>query len=294
MVTTRFSGPFNKARNDKWVFGDRASGAYLHRYAWTKIVRHVVVTGRASPDDPALAQYWADRRRRQPTPQLADSWHTALRAQHGACPLRGQQLFMFGVGYELETRSAWQRTAVSVAAGSMLLPFVLGAGLAGLLAGPREGRQLLAFVLFLGVAMSVTASRSWPGSSSTEVVDRLTSVGRQLLLPVFFIVAGLRLDLTGIGAAELGELAAILAVAVGGTAGLRAPTGRRGAGGRLRHHRRQRPLTLRPAPSPTFASVRHLSACRGLVVTCRDALGGPAACVIFAGTSTQPVSPAWF
>ena len=53
------------------------------------------------------------------------------------------------------------------------------------------------------------------------MVDRLTSVGRQLLLPVFFIVAGLRLDLTGIGAAELGELAAI--VAVGGTAGLRAP-----------------------------------------------------------------------
>jgi hypothetical protein len=145
----------------------------------------------------------------------------------------GLVLFMFGVGYELETRSARQRTAVSVAAGSMLLP-------------------------------------------------------------VFFIVAGLRLDLTGIGAAELGELAAILAVAVGGTAGLRAPTGRRGAGGRLRHHRRQRPLTLRPAPSPTFAGVRRLSACRGLVVTCRDALGGPAACVIFAGTSTQPVSPARF
>ncbi|HTE67802.1 MAG TPA: reverse transcriptase domain-containing protein [Actinomycetes bacterium] len=91
-VTTRYFGPFNKARNDKWVFGDRASGAYLHRYAWTKIVRHVVVTGRASPDDPALAQYWADRRRRQPTPQLADSWHKALRAQHGACPLCGQQL----------------------------------------------------------------------------------------------------------------------------------------------------------------------------------------------------------
>jgi RNA-directed DNA polymerase len=91
-VITRYFGTFNKARNDTWVFGDRASGAYLHRYAWTKIVRHVVVTGRASPDDPALAQYWADRRRKQPAPQLAASWHKALHAQAGTCPLCGNQL----------------------------------------------------------------------------------------------------------------------------------------------------------------------------------------------------------
>jgi RNA-directed DNA polymerase len=91
-VTARYFGTFNKARNDKWVFGDRATGAYLHKYAWTKIVRHVVVTGRASPDDPALTQYWADRRRKQPAPQLAESWHKALRAQAGTCPLCGGQL----------------------------------------------------------------------------------------------------------------------------------------------------------------------------------------------------------
>jgi Kef-type K+ transport system membrane component KefB len=46
------------------------------------------------------------------------------------------------------------------------------------------------------------------------VVDRLTGVGRQLLLPVFFVVAGYQLDLAGIGLPGLGELAAILAVAV--------------------------------------------------------------------------------
>jgi hypothetical protein len=60
--------------------------------AWTKIVRHVVVTGRASPDDPALTQYRADRRRKQPAPQQAGSWHTALRAQQGNCHLCGNQL----------------------------------------------------------------------------------------------------------------------------------------------------------------------------------------------------------
>ncbi len=91
-VTARYFGTFNKARNDKWVFGDRTSGAYLHKYSWTKIVRHVVVTGRASPDDPALTQYWADRRRKQPAPQLAESWNIALRAQKGLCHLCGNQL----------------------------------------------------------------------------------------------------------------------------------------------------------------------------------------------------------
>jgi len=91
-VTARYFSTFNKSRNDKWVFGDRATGAYLHKYDWTKIVRHVVVTGRASTDDPALAQYWAGRRRKQPAPQLAGSWHTVLRAQKGTCHLCGKQL----------------------------------------------------------------------------------------------------------------------------------------------------------------------------------------------------------
>ncbi|HEY2202206.1 MAG TPA: group II intron maturase-specific domain-containing protein, partial [Solirubrobacteraceae bacterium] len=42
-VFTRYFGTFNKARNDRWVFGDRTSGAYLHRFAWTNIVRHQIV-----------------------------------------------------------------------------------------------------------------------------------------------------------------------------------------------------------------------------------------------------------
>jgi RNA-directed DNA polymerase len=50
-------------------------------------VRHVPVMGRNSPDDPALARYWANRRRTRKPPQLAPSWQHALRAQHGQCPL---------------------------------------------------------------------------------------------------------------------------------------------------------------------------------------------------------------
>ncbi|MDQ2874165.1 MAG: group II intron reverse transcriptase/maturase [Actinomycetota bacterium] len=86
-AVARYFGPYNPDRRNQWVYGDRETGAYLHQYAWTKIVRHVPVTGRNSPCDPALAQYWADRRRKQKPPQLAPSWQHALRDQHGQCPL---------------------------------------------------------------------------------------------------------------------------------------------------------------------------------------------------------------
>jgi RNA-directed DNA polymerase len=48
---------FNPARRDKWVFGSRQTGFYLRKFAWTKIVRHRMVAGRASPDDPAWTGY---------------------------------------------------------------------------------------------------------------------------------------------------------------------------------------------------------------------------------------------
>ena len=91
-VTARYFGPFHPTRRGRWVFGDRDSGAYLHQYAWTPIVRHAPVPGRHSPDDPALAQYWADRRRKRRPPQLAPSWERCLRTQHGRCPLCAQPL----------------------------------------------------------------------------------------------------------------------------------------------------------------------------------------------------------
>jgi RNA-directed DNA polymerase len=91
-VTARYFGQFNSRRRNRWVFGDRETGAYLHQYAWTKIVRHAPVPGRHSPYDPALAQYWADRRRKQKLPQLSPSWQTAVRDQRGLCPLCGEPL----------------------------------------------------------------------------------------------------------------------------------------------------------------------------------------------------------
>src|SRR5487761_1473340 len=63
-IVGRYFGKFSKSRNDYWVFGDRDSGGHLVKFSWTSIDRHVIVRRGASPDDPALAGYWAERRRR--------------------------------------------------------------------------------------------------------------------------------------------------------------------------------------------------------------------------------------
>jgi RNA-directed DNA polymerase len=85
-VIARYFGMFNPARQDKWVFGSRDTGFYLRKFAWTKIVRHRMVAGRASPDDPALTGYWDQRRRRTRLPVDPATWHL-LRRQRGRCPL---------------------------------------------------------------------------------------------------------------------------------------------------------------------------------------------------------------
>ena len=87
-VVNRYFGEFNRSRRDRWVLGDRDSGAYLQKHTWTKIVRHQMVPGTASPDDPTLAEYWA-RRRQRSTPPLDRVSLRLIKAQHGRCPACG-------------------------------------------------------------------------------------------------------------------------------------------------------------------------------------------------------------
>jgi RNA-directed DNA polymerase len=91
-VINRYFGQFNKARRTRWVFGDRETGAYLTKFAWTTIVRHQMVAGTSSPDDPALASYWAARQRKGPPPPIGRPDLRLLQAQHGRCPLCGDLL----------------------------------------------------------------------------------------------------------------------------------------------------------------------------------------------------------
>lgn len=105
-VIARYYGRFNPARADNWLFGDRDSGAYLTKTAWTRIVRHQMVDGFASPDDPDRATYWAARRRRSLPP--IDRWgRSQLLRQRGLCPLCGQLLLH--ADHEPQSPTEWEQ-----------------------------------------------------------------------------------------------------------------------------------------------------------------------------------------
>ena len=94
-IVGRYFGKFNKFRNDRWVFGDRDNSAYLVKFSWTAIHRHVPVKGAASPDDPTLAGYWAARREKVKPPLDKYSLRLLTR-QDGLCPLCGDHLLTAG------------------------------------------------------------------------------------------------------------------------------------------------------------------------------------------------------
>ena len=107
-VVARYFGPFNRSRSDRWVFGDRDSGAYLLKHSWTSIVRHQLVPGTASPDDPTLADYWAKRRQRS-APPLDGITLGLLKSQRGCCPLCGD--FLLFADHEPQSPEEWEQWA---------------------------------------------------------------------------------------------------------------------------------------------------------------------------------------
>src|SRR5947199_1691481 len=105
-VTARYFGRFNPSRQDTWVFGSPETGFYLRKFAWTPIVRHRMVEGTASPDDPSLTDYWAQRRRRN-TPPVGTVTLRLLRAQHGRCPIcRG---LLLHADHEPQSPHEWEQ-----------------------------------------------------------------------------------------------------------------------------------------------------------------------------------------
>jgi RNA-directed DNA polymerase len=105
-VSARYFGKFNKFRNDRWVFGDVVNGTHLVKFSWTGIVRHTMVKGAASPDDPTLAEYWAERRRRV-KPPLDNYTLRLLTKQDGRCPLCGDELL--SAEQPPESPEEWER-----------------------------------------------------------------------------------------------------------------------------------------------------------------------------------------
>ena len=105
-VVARYFGTFNPARNDRWVFGDHESGRYVRQFAWTKIVRHTVVMGSASPDDPALDRYWAYRRRKAHS-LLGGKTASLLIRQRGRCTVCGT--FLLHAEHGPQSPQEWEQ-----------------------------------------------------------------------------------------------------------------------------------------------------------------------------------------
>ena len=82
--------------NQKWTFGNKESGNYMLKFAWTKISRHSLVTQRNSPDDPSLIEYWEKRqkkRNKSEAEKLSKKQEYIAWKQGYKCPICGQSLF---------------------------------------------------------------------------------------------------------------------------------------------------------------------------------------------------------
>jgi len=88
----RYWGRLNPMRQSTWVFGDKATGQYLLQLGWFPIERHVLIRGNASPDDPALHQYWA-RRGASHVKRLTGQAQRLAHTQHYRCEVCGETLF---------------------------------------------------------------------------------------------------------------------------------------------------------------------------------------------------------
>ena len=110
-AAARYFGAFHPTRRDRWIFGDRDSGRYLVKFSWTPIVRHTLVKGRASPDDPTLTGYWATRRRRG-KPPLGPFLMRLLRMQNGRCPVCGD--LMLHADQQPQNPQEWERWLIAL------------------------------------------------------------------------------------------------------------------------------------------------------------------------------------
>ena len=93
---------FTRVGGDNWVFyaktADRRGDPtvdYLYKVARTTITRHVKVAGTASPDDPALTDYWATRSTKYGKTYFAkgSKLYLVANSQGWRCPVCREHLF---------------------------------------------------------------------------------------------------------------------------------------------------------------------------------------------------------
>ena len=147
-VQAQYFGAFHKSRQDRWVFGDRDTGRYLVKFAWTPSVRHRMVKGASSVDDPTLTGYWTDRRRRT-KPPVGPSLLGLLHAQQWRCPGCGELLLH--ADHPPQSPEQWEqwhrvlRTAIRRNAATVTAPGTTGDGTRRLIHAHCARRDLTAW-----------------------------------------------------------------------------------------------------------------------------------------------------
>jgi RNA-directed DNA polymerase len=89
----RYFGSFILNSKDKWVFGDKKTGAYLLHFGDINIERHILVKGAASPDDPKLREYWENREKKKEKTLDNNSLRKLARLQNHKCPICSESLY---------------------------------------------------------------------------------------------------------------------------------------------------------------------------------------------------------
>jgi Kef-type K+ transport system membrane component KefB len=97
-----------------------------------------------------------------------------------------------------------------------LTPEMLAVVLIGILGSAWVTEQIGIHFIFGAFVFGVVMPRQGAAKLNHEVIDRLEQVSVLLLLPVFFVVTGLGVDVGAIDLAGLGELGLILLVAISG------------------------------------------------------------------------------
>ncbi|WP_197028863.1 cation:proton antiporter [Blastococcus sp. URHD0036] len=97
-----------------------------------------------------------------------------------------------------------------------LTPEMLAVVLIGILASAWVTEEIGIHFIFGAFVFGIVMPRKGAAQLNHEVIDRLEQVSVLLLLPVFFVVTGLGVDIGAIDLTGLGELALILLVAISG------------------------------------------------------------------------------
>jgi Kef-type K+ transport system membrane component KefB len=133
----------------------------------------------------------------------ADQWHALLAVPY--------VVLMVGV-----VRPVLRRLVAARDSAGRLTSGVLAVILVGLLLSCWAAEWLGVHFIFGAFLFGAVMPRTGGAQLRQEVLERLEQVSVLLLLPVFFVVAGLAVDLSAVGLAGLGELALILLTAISG------------------------------------------------------------------------------